>query len=70
MTTPKFIVGQKVEYRPDAGDMPGLRGTYTITRVLPGDDRDRTYRARGAQDGQERVLREKQLTPVADALFG
>ena len=69
MTTHKYTVGQKVDFRPEAGDMPGSRGSYTITRALPGDDHDRTYRARSAQDGQERVLREKQLTAAAEAVF-
>ena len=70
MAPHKYAVGQTVEYRPQAGDLPGSRGSYTITRILPGDDLDRTYRARGAQDGQERVLRESQLTLVRDPLFG
>lgn len=70
MTPHKFTVGQTVEFRPGAGDLPGSRGAYTILRALPGDDLDRTYRARGAGDGQERVLREKQLTPAARPTFG
>jgi hypothetical protein len=30
---------------------------------MPGDDLDRTYRARSLSDGLERVFREKQLRP-------
>ena len=70
MAPQKYTIGQKVDFRPELGDGPGSRGSYTITRALPGDDLDRTYRARGAQDGQERVLRESQLTLVRDPLFG
>jgi hypothetical protein len=47
----KFAIGQ---------DVPP--GTYTITRTLPGDDLDRTYRARSARDGHERVFREQQIS--------
>jgi len=56
-----FAVGQHVEFVPGIGDSTTPRGIYTITRVLPGDDFDRTYRARGTKDGVERVFREKQL---------
>jgi hypothetical protein len=70
MTPHKFTIGQKVDFRPQLSDGPGSRGSYTITRILPGDDLDRTYRARGAQDGQERVLRERQLTAVPVGVFG
>ena len=70
MAPHKYTIGQKVDFRPEMGDGPGSRGSYTITRALPGDDLDRTYRARGAQDGQERVLREKQLTLVPAGIWG
>lgn len=57
----KFAVGQDVEFLPGPYDYNIPRGTYTITRALPGDDLDRTYRARSAKDGTERVFREPQL---------
>jgi hypothetical protein len=61
-TTPhKFCVGQQVEFLPTASDHNIPRGAYVITRALPGDDFDRSYRARSAQDGVERVFREPQL---------
>jgi hypothetical protein len=63
MAPHKFTVGQDVEFLPGPGDGNTPRGLYTITRALPGDDLDRTYRARSAKDGLERVFREAQLRP-------
>ncbi len=57
----KYTVGQKVDFSPQVSDGPGSRGSYTITRALPGDDLDRTYRARSTADALERVFREPQL---------
>jgi hypothetical protein len=57
----KFCVGQQVEFLPDESDHNIPRGGYVITRALPGDDFDRSYRARSRQDGLERVFREPQL---------
>ncbi|WP_376093662.1 hypothetical protein ACE7GA_25955 [Roseomonas sp. CCTCC AB2023176] len=70
MAPHKYTIGQKVDFRPEMSDGPGSRGSYTITRALPGDAHDRTYRARGTQDGHERVLREKQLTPAPAGIWG
>ena len=64
----KFAVGQDVEFIPTPGDHNTPRGRYTITRTLPGDDFDRTYRARSAQDGLERVFREPQLRAGQDTV--
>jgi hypothetical protein len=70
MAPHKFIVGQDVEFQPGPFDGNTPRGIYTITRALPGDDLDRTYRARSTKDGIERVFREGQLRPGAVPLFG
>lgn len=61
MAPHKFTVGQNVEFLPGPADGNVPRGTYTITRALPGDDYDRTYRVRSNHDGHERIVREKQL---------
>ena len=63
MAPHKFAVGQDVEFHPGLSN-PAPAGIYTITRALPGDDLDRTYRARSGKDGVERVVREQQLRPV------
>jgi hypothetical protein len=57
----KFSIGQDVVFLPTAFDHNTPRGGYVITRALPGDDFDRTYLARSAADGIERVFREPQL---------
>ena len=61
MAPHKFTVGQDVVFLPSSWDTNIPRGLYTITRALPGDDLDRTYRARSRMDGLERVFREAQL---------
>ena len=70
MSPHKFNVGQDVEFLPAARDTNTPRGRYTITRALPGDDQERTYRARSAKDGLERVFREDQLRAGATSVFG
>ena len=57
----KFAVGQSVVFAPGLAERNIPGGSYVITRPLPGDDFDRTYRARSTVDGHERVLREPQL---------
>lgn len=66
MAPHRFVIGQDVEFLPTAWDANIPRGIYTITRALPGDQQDRTYRARSSKDGLERVFREQQLRPAAD----
>ena len=63
----KFRLGETVEFLPEPWDGPVPRGTYVITRVLPGDDLDRTYHARCERDGHVRLVREKQLRAPAAA---
>lgn len=70
MAPHKFIVGQDVEFHPGPWDANIPSGRYTITRTLPGDDLDRSYRARGVKDGVERVFREQQLRAGTDRLKG
>jgi hypothetical protein len=66
MAVHKFAVGQDVEFLPGPWDTNIPRGTYTITRALPGDSADLSYRARSSKDGLERVFRENQLRPGSD----
>jgi hypothetical protein len=61
MSPHKFNLGQKVLIRANSGDGHIPSGVYTISRALPGDDFDRTYRVKHGADGHERVVREKQL---------
>lgn len=57
----KFSIGQNVIFWSSMSDYNIPSGRYVITRVLPGDDFNRTYRARSTSDGLERVFREPQL---------
>lgn len=61
MTPHRFATGQKVLIRSSSGDGHIPSGVYTVSRALPGDDLDRTYRVRHGKDGHERVVREKQM---------
>jgi len=61
MSPHKFSLGQTVTVRAGAAEGHIPSGTYTISRILPGDDLDRSYRAKHVGDGHERVLREKQI---------
>lgn len=66
MSDAAFKIGQVVAFgrRPEDGHIQGIE--FTITRVMPLEGRHRSYRVRG-KDGQERVLEESQLRPIADA---
>ena len=57
----KFAVGQIVHYVRKPGDPQGLAGTYKITRLLPGEDGERTYHVRSTRDDHVRVLPESQI---------
>jgi hypothetical protein len=68
VNTSKFAIGQTVEFLrgPSDGHVP--QGTFTITRVMPRDSQDRSYRVRSSRDGQERVLTENQLRASSGGL--
>ncbi len=68
MPDSKFMIGQTVEFLRGPGDTHVPQGHFTVTRVMPRDSQDRTYRVRSSRDGQERVLPEKQLRATAAAL--
>lgn len=61
MAPHKFSIGQRVVVRAGSAEGHIPSGVYTISRALPGDDFDRSYRICHAGDGHERVVREKQL---------
>jgi hypothetical protein len=56
-----------VTFTPGFGDANIPTGNFTVLRVMPSEGGHRSYRVRGARDGQERVLPEDQLTPASDA---
>ena len=61
MAPHKFVLGQRVVVRSGSLENHIPQGIYTISRALPGDDLDRSYRVRHAGDGHERVVREQQI---------
>lgn len=67
MADAKFETGELVTFTPRLGDANVPTGIFTVLRVMPSEAGHRSYRVRGARDGQERVLPEDQLTPASDA---
>ncbi|RKJ95948.1 hypothetical protein EBE87_28440 [Pseudoroseomonas wenyumeiae] len=61
MAEAKFLVGQTVTFTRGQADGNIPAGEFTILRVMPSEGGQRSYRVRGARDGQERVLPEDQL---------
>src|SRR3954463_82571 len=62
----RFAVGQTV-VAPVAGPHSLVpRGPYVITRLLPIQDGEPSYRVRSEADGHERALRESQLRAASD----
>lgn len=68
MSQSKFAVGQTVEFIRSSSDNHVPAGSFTVTRVMPSDSPDRSYRVRSARDGLERVLTESQLRPMTGAV--
>lgn len=70
MTPHKFSIGQRVNYNPAGGlHESHVRGSYTIVRQLPSENRDWQYRVKSDRDQHERIVLESQLTgPVAATL--
>lgn len=56
----KFQVGQTVQYLPQAAG-PAARGSFKVTRQLPGEGEDREYRIKSANEPHERVVKESSL---------
>jgi len=64
MATHRFVVGQVVRFSPDRGQEQELtRGAlFKIVRLLPEAGNALQYHVKSEIDGQERVVREDQLT--------
>ena len=57
----RFKVGQKVMAPVSGPHSLAPRGPYVVTRLLPIQDGELTYRVRSELDGHERALRESQI---------
>lgn len=63
----RYAVGDRVEIRRLPHQAGADSGPYTIVRQLPNDGRDREYRVKSVQGGQERVVLESALVASADS---
>jgi hypothetical protein len=62
MTTHKYKVGQRVEFRPARGVMPTSSREYTIVRLLPVEGEDLVYRIKAVGEPFDRVAKERELS--------
>ncbi|MDY0881434.1 hypothetical protein ACFPL7_17735 [Dongia soli] len=62
MTPHKFKIGQTVIFTPNMNHASTSRGSYQIVRLLPSETADCQYRIKSSKDGQERVVRESELS--------
>ena len=60
MQPPKFSVGERVQYIPDASQ-ERRRGVSAVIRCMPVEQSEQSYRILSENDGHERVARESQL---------
>ena len=57
----KFHVGQAVFFSPGRGVDHRSKGRYTIVRLLPFEGDIPQYRVKNNEDGQERMVQEREL---------
>lgn len=61
MSTHKYKVGQMVDFNPSRPGVPSATRAYKITRLLPHESGERSYRIKTATETFERVARENEL---------
>ena len=64
MPAHKFIIGQKVRFKPDYGQMGRRDDTFVVTRQLPETGGVFQYHLKSEIDGHNRVAREDQLADL------
>ena len=65
MNSPKFAIGQFVDFDRNTTSMSRARGPYEVTRVLPADGANSPmYRVKSKVEPFERVASEHDLFPV------
>lgn len=62
MTTHKFHLGARVQYRPPQRHVAQTTGEYVVARLLPPDGEGNQYRIENRADGQQRVVHEAELS--------
>lgn len=64
MPAHKFILGQKVAFQPDFGQVANRGEVFSVVRQLPEADGVFLYQIKSAMDGHIRVVRETQLADL------
>jgi hypothetical protein len=64
MPAHKFVVGQKVAFRPQLGQFANRGEVFTVVRQMPETDGMFQYQIKSEMDGHARVVREVQLTDL------
>ena len=61
MAAHKFILGQKVTFRPEYGQSANRREVFTVIRQLPESDGVLQYQIKSDRDGHLRMVPERQV---------
>jgi hypothetical protein len=64
MPAHKFVIGQKVAFQPEFGQVANRGEVFTVIRHLPETDGVFQYQIKSEIDGHARVVRELQLTDL------
>jgi len=64
MPAHKFVVGQKVAFRPEGGQLANRREVFIVVRQLPVTGGMFQYQIKSEIDGHARVVREIQLADL------
>ena len=64
MPAHKFVVGQKVAFRPEGGQPANRREVFIVVRQLPETGGMYQYQLKSEIDGHARVVREIQLADL------
>ena len=64
MRAHKFVVGQRVAFRPENGQLVNRREVFIVVRQLPETGGMFQYQIKSEMDGYARVVREIQLTDL------
>ena len=64
MPAHKFVVGQKVAFRPEGGQLVNRREVFIVARQLPETSGMFQYQIKSEIDGHVRVVREIELADL------
>ena len=64
MPAHKFLVGQKIAFRPEEGQLANRREVFIVVRQLPETGGMFQYQIKSEMDGHVRVVPERQITDL------